>query len=133
MVELTLERHLRHGIGRRIVARMPKDFGKRKFKQFAKTKRLRLVRSEDGLPIVVSRGKEWAGCHLFEGFGNGYVGLYVVRDTTFKMSHVYGALCRMGLEPMARGDWEGTFKVPYKSVMKVARKFKMVKRKVNPK
>jgi len=113
------------------MARMPKDYGKRKFRDFAKKKRLRLARGEDGFPIVVSRGKEYEGCHLFEGFGNQFVGLYVVRDTTFKMSHTYGALRRMGLEPIAQGDLESTFKVPYSLVMKIARKFKMVKRKVN--
>ena len=115
------------------MAKMPKDYGKRKFRDFARKNRLRLARGEDGFPVILARGKEYEGCHLYDGFGDTHVGLYVARPTTFKMSHTYGALKRMGLEPIALGDLEGTFKIPYKMVMKIARKFKMVKRKVNRK
>ena len=45
------------------------DYGKKKFRNFAKANRLRLKRSEDGLPIVVARGKQYEVWHLYEGFG----------------------------------------------------------------
>ena len=111
---------------------MKGDYGKAKFRQFAKANRFRLAKDEDGLPIVVSRGKEWAGCQLFEGYGTKEVGLLIVRDTTFKLSHIYGAMCREGYEPVVRGDFECIFKIPYgpkgRTLKKIARRFKMVKR-----
>tara|TARA_R100000951_G_scaffold91363_1_gene79719 strand:- start:67 stop:399 length:333 start_codon:yes stop_codon:yes gene_type:complete len=109
---------------------MVKDFGKKKFRKFAKDNRLRLVRSEDGLPIVKSRGKDIAGTHLFDGFGNHFVGLYIWRDTKFKMSHTYSKLVRLGYEPIAKAEQEATFRIPYKRVLKIAREFKMIKRRV---
>jgi hypothetical protein len=108
------------------------DYGKKKFKRFAREKRLRLKKDDDGLPIVVARGKEWAGCHLFEGFGTKEVGLFIKRNTKFKLSHIYGALCREGFTPIARGDTECIFRIPYglkgRTLMKIARRYKMIKR-----
>ena len=112
------------------MAKMVKDFGKKKFRKFAKDNRLRLVRDEDGLPIVKSRGKDIEGTHLFDGFGNQFVGLYIWRDSKFKMSHTYSKLVRAGYEPICRAEQEATFKIPYSKIMKIAREFNMIKRRV---
>jgi len=104
------------------------DYGRKKFKQFAKMNRLRLQRSEDGNPIVVSRGKVYAGSMLYEGFSGDFVGLCVVRNTTAKLTSLANKLDRMGFTPLVRGDYEATYKVPYSRVWEIARMFRMVKK-----
>jgi hypothetical protein len=112
---------------------MKNDYGKAKFRVFAKEKRLRLARDGDGLPIVVARGKEYAGSQLFEGFGTKHVGFLLVRSTAGKLSRTYGSLVRRGYEPILRAECEAVFKIPYgpkgKTLMKIAREFKMVKKR----
>ena len=105
------------------------DYGAKKFRTFARNNRLRLKKGEDGVPIVVSRGAEYKGCHLFEGFGDNHVGLYVTRQTPFKTTCMHNVLKKSGLKPICQGETESTFKVPYSRVMTVAKKFKMIKRK----
>jgi hypothetical protein len=105
------------------------DYGKTKFKLFAKMNRLRLQRSEDGYPIVVSRGKKYAGCMLYDGFCDEFVGFYVTRDSPSKLSHTAGKLDKMGLTPLNLGDWEALYKVPYARVWEIANMFNMVKKR----
>jgi hypothetical protein len=102
------------------------DYGKKKFKQFAKSNRLRLKTSEDGYPIVVSRGTKYANCMLYEGFCDDFVGLYVTRDTPSKLTHLVGKLTKMGFTPYVRGDYEALYKVSYNKAWKVANMFNMV-------
>jgi len=105
------------------------DFGKKKFKEYAKMNRLRLKTSEDGYPIVISRGKKYEGCILYEGFSDDFVGLVVVRDTPSKLSHLANKIDKMGLTPLLRGDYEAAYKVPYSKVWEVAKFFNMVKKR----
>lgn len=105
------------------------DFGKKKFKEYAKMNRLRLKTSDDGFPVVISRGKKYAGCMLYEGFSDEYVGLYVTRDTKSKLSHIAKKVDNLGLTPLVRGDYEATYKVPYSRVWEVAKMFNMVKKR----
>ena len=109
------------------------DFGKKKFKQFAKKNRLRIKTAEDGNPIVVARGKKFQNCFLFEGFGDDYVGLYIVKNTPGKLTYLANKLERMGLDVLNRGDYEASFKIPYARVMAIAKTFSMIKRKVSDK
>ena len=104
------------------------DHGKKKFKNFAKANRLRLKRSEDGLPIVVARGKQFAGWHLYEGFGDEFVGLYITRDTPGKLKHSVRKIKNMGFTPHQEGDFDACFKIPYSKVWQVAKAFHMVKK-----
>ena len=105
------------------------DYGKKKFKDFAKANRLRLKTAEDGLPIVTSRGKNFEGWHLYEGFGDDLVGLYIVRDTEAKLKHSLRKVKKMGLYPWREGDFEACFKIPYSRVWEVAKAFNMVKKR----
>jgi hypothetical protein len=105
------------------------DFGKKKFKEYAKMNRLRLKTSEDGYPVVISRGKKFEGCMLYDGFSDDFVGLLVVRDTASKLSHLANKVDKMGLTPLIRGDYEATYKVPYSKIWEVAKFFNMVKKK----
>jgi len=105
------------------------DFGKKKFKEYAKMNRLRLKTSEDGYPIVISRGKKYEGCILYEGFSDDFVGLVVVRDTPSKLSHLANKIDKMGLTPLLRSDYEAAYKVPYSKVWEVAKFFNMVKKR----
>lgn len=104
------------------------DFGLKKFKRFAKANRLRLERSEDGLPIVSARGQKYEGWHLYEGFGDDFVALYIVRDTPAKLKHSVRSVKKLGLTLLKEGDIEAVFKVPYSKVWGVAKEFKMVKK-----
>ena len=105
------------------------DFGEKKFKEYAKMNRLRLKTSEYGYPIVISRGKKFEGCMLYEGFSDDFVGLVVVRDTMSKLSHITRKVDKMGLTPLTRGDYEATYKVPYSKIWEVAKFFNMVKKR----
>ena len=105
------------------------DYGRTKFKLFAKMNRLRMQRAEDGNPVVVSRGKKYAGTMLYDGFSDDFIGLCVVRDSTSKLSHTTGKLDKMGLIPYTSGDYEAIYKVPYDKVWEIAKMFNMVKKK----
>ena len=105
------------------------DYGRTKFKLFAKMNRLRMQRSEDGNPVVVSRGKKYAGTMLYDGFSDEFIGLCVVRDSPSKLSHTAGKLSKMGLIPWTEGDYEAIYKVPYDKVWKIAKMFNMVKKR----
>ena len=102
------------------------DFGTEKFKQFAKENRLRLKQGEDRFPIVASSSK-YRGAHLYDGFGDDAVGLWVSRDTKKKFTFMKNRLIKLGAVPHVLGDMEGTFKVAYEDVMRVANHLKMVK------
>ena len=102
------------------------DFGTKKFKQFAKENRLRLKQGEDRFPTVVSSCK-YRGAHLYDGFGDDAVGLWVDRNTKKKFTFMKNRLVELGAIPHVLGDMEGTFKVPYENVMKIAKHLKMVK------
>lgn len=104
------------------------DYGKKKFRNFAKANRLRLKRSEDGLPIVVARGKQYQGWHLYEGFGDECVGFYITRDTPGKLKHSVRKIKKLGLTLWREGDYEAIFKVPYDRIWEVAKAFSMVKK-----
>jgi hypothetical protein len=105
------------------------DFGRKKFKEFAKANRLRLKTAEDGNPVVVSRGKKYLGCQLYEGFNDDYVGLYVTRGSAAKLKHTTRMVKKMGLNPTQEGDLEVIFRVPYSKVWKIAKAFNMVKKR----
>ena len=105
------------------------DYGRTKFKLFAKMNRLRMQRSEDGNPVVVSRGKKYAGTMLYDGFCDEFIGLCVVRDSPSKLSHTAGKLSKMGLIPWTEGDYEAIYKVPYDKVWEIAKMFNMVKKR----
>ena len=107
---------------------MTNDYGKKKFREFAKANRLRLKRGEDGFPIVTARGKAYENWHLYEGFGDDFVGMYIVRDTAGKLKHSVRKIRKMGLYPWREGDFEAIFKVPYSKVWEVAKAFNMVKK-----
>lgn len=104
------------------------DYGLKKFKTFAKANRLRLERSEDGLPIVAARGKKFQGWHLYEGFGDDFVALYITRDTPAKLKHSVRFVKKLGLTLIQEGDLEAVFKVPYNQLWRVAKELKMVKK-----
>jgi hypothetical protein len=104
------------------------DFGLKKFKRFAKANRLRLERSEDGLPIVSARGQKYKGWHLYEGFGDDFVALYIVRDTPAKLKHSVRSVKKLGLTLLKEGDIEAVFKVPYSKAWSIAKELKMVKK-----
>jgi|TARA_R110000824_G_scaffold268897_1_gene457507 hypothetical protein len=101
------------------------DYGKAKFKQFAKDNRLRLRRAEDGLPIVVPTNK-FKGFHLFEGFGNDFVGLFASKDTQRKFSFAHNKLVKMGCIPNIIGDTEGSYKISYDDLLPIAKKLNMI-------
>ena len=101
------------------------DYGKAKFKQFAKDNRLRLRRGEDGLPIVVPTNK-FKGFHLFEGFGNDFVGLFASKDTQRKFSFAHNKLVKMGCIPNIIGDTEGSYKISYDDLLPIAVKLNMI-------
>jgi|TARA_A100001515_G_scaffold143148_1_gene143602 hypothetical protein len=105
------------------------DYGRTKFKLFAKMNRLRMQRAEDGNPVVVSRGKKYAGTMLYDGFSDEFIGLCVVRDSPSKLSHTAGKLNKMGLTPWSCGDYEAIYKVPYDKVWEIAKMFNMVKKR----
>jgi hypothetical protein len=108
---------------------MLNDHGKKKFKEFAKANRLRIKRDKDGLPIIVARGKKYEGWHLYEGFGDDFVGLYITRPTTAKTKYSLRKLRKMGFYPLREGDFEAIFKIPYSRAWEVAKEFGMVKKK----
>ena len=108
---------------------MLNDHGKKKFKEFAKANRLRLKRDKDGLPIVTARGKKYEGWHLYEGFGDDFVGLYVIRATTAKMKYSLRKLKKLGFYPWKEGDFEALFKISYSRAWEVANMFGMVKKR----
>ena len=107
---------------------MTSDYGKKKFREFAKANRLRLKRGEDGFPIVTARGKAYKNWHLYEGFGDEFVGLYIARDTQAKFKHSLRKVKKMGLNPYQEGDFEACFKIPYSRVWEIAKAFSMVKK-----
>ena len=105
------------------------DYGRTKFKLFAKMNRLRMQRAEDGNPVVVSRGKKYAGTMLYDGFSDEFIGLCVVRDSPSKLSHTAGKLNKMGLTPWSCGEYEAIYKVPDDKVWEIAKMFNMVKKR----
>jgi hypothetical protein len=103
------------------------DYGKAKFKQFAKDNRLRLRRGEDGFPIVVPTNK-FKGFHLFDGFGDDFVGLFASKDTKRKFSFAHKKLVKMGCIPNVIGDTEGHYKISYDDLLPIVRELNMVKK-----
>jgi hypothetical protein len=107
------------------------DYGRAKFRRFAEKNRLRIKIAEDGNPVVCSIGKKYKGCRLFEGFDNEHCGLYIMKDTPYKLTYLANQLQKMDLTQISRGDFEASFKVPYSKVMAIAKQLKMIKRTIS--
>lgn len=95
------------------------------FINFCKANNLRLKKSEDGYPIAISTGKR-KGDHFYEGFDDA-VGVWVDRDSKRKFTHLHKKLIDLGCEPLITCDTEGTYTVPYKQAMPVAKFLRLIK------
>lgn len=95
------------------------------FINFCKANNLRLKKSEDGYPIAISTGKR-KGDHFYEGFGDA-VGVWVDRDSKRKFTHLHKKLIDLGCEPLITCDTEGTYTVPYKQAMPVAKFLRLIR------
>lgn len=100
------------------------------FRDFIKKHRLRLKFLTPSEPIAISsNGKD----HLYEGFANGFFGVWVERDTERKLRWISKKLIALGCIPHQWSSVEATFKVKSDLAIPVARFLKIVKKKaLNP-
>lgn len=113
------------------------EYGSDEFRQFALENNLRLETCEDGLPIVqAGPGDKWVEAHLFDGFGNERVGLYVKTATACAMSHMESRLTGnrtakgkkpMKCKPKCLAETEATFTVAYKDLLPPIQFFRFAK------
>ncbi len=107
------------------------DFDKesRKFKKWCRDNRLRLGRSEDGYPIAQAIGKYKSFDCFTDGWGSGWVGVVVGRETKKQFTFLNKKLVSMGCVPTQAGDFEGAYKIEMDRAIPVAKLLKIVKGK----
>lgn len=115
------------------------EYGSDEFRRFAEGNNLRLETAEDGLSIVTAPdGDKWVEAHLFDGFGNDRVGLYVKVSTPCAMAHMESRLTGnrtaatrkpMRCKPICIAETEATFTIAYKDLLPVIQFFRFSKAK----
>jgi hypothetical protein len=106
------------------------DFKKEmlEFKRWCVKNRMRLNRSEDGYPIATAIGK-YRRDQFCEGYGSGWIGVSVGRDTKKQFTFLNKKLVALGCIPTQIGDFEGVYKIPMNQAIPVAKLLKIVKGK----
>lgn len=109
---------------------MTNDYGRTKFKRFAKANRLRLKAAEDGCPIVEARqSKKLQGWHLYEGHSDDYCYLFIQKQHKKGFNIALKKLTQdFGLDVHRLGDLEAVFLVPYGKAYAIAKEYNMVKK-----
>ena len=97
------------------------------FMIFCRDIRLRLSLDDDGLPVAKAIGK-WSEDKFTEGWGEGTIGVVVVRETKNQYTHLKKRLInKFGCTVNQDGDTEGVFLIDAWRAIPLAKHLKIAK------
>ena len=105
---------------------------KNNFKSFCTKYNLRYKLDECADPVSPTRSKKYED-HLYCLYREGYVGVYIKRETARHYNYTKKKLLEMGCELMQDGDSEGTLRIAENKAVKVARLLKTSKNQMSKK
>lgn len=105
---------------------------KNAFKALCTKHNLRYKLDECADPVSPTRSKKYDD-HLYCVYKEGYVGVYIKRDTVRHYNYTKKKLLDMGCALMQDGDFEGTLLAPNNKAAKVARFLKTSKNQMSKK